>query len=74
MAYSDLDVTAGNAYSITIGAGGAKQKNGGITSFGTLLSANGGSASSGRIGGDGGTGGGAACSTADAVNKGGNGT
>lgn len=69
MAYSPLDVVPGTQYSITIGRGGQKTYNssrntyvggnGGITSFGTLLSANGGSGSSGMDGGDGGSGGGA---------------
>ena len=69
MAYSELSVTPGTAYPLTIGAGGAGGKttsnsntgtvgsNGGITSFGTLLSASGGSGGS-QSGGAGGTGGG----------------
>lgn len=68
MAYSQLEVSPGTTYPITIGAGGKKTYNsdrhiyiggnGGITSFGTLLSANGGSGSNGVNGGDGGSGGG----------------
>ena len=58
MAYSELDVTPGTAYPVTIGAGGSSGSAGGVTSFGTLLSANGGTAASNYNGGSGGTGGG----------------
>lgn len=43
MKAQNVAVTPGQAYPITIGAGGAASSNGGATSFGTLLSANGGS-------------------------------
>ena len=62
MAYSELAVTPGTAYPVTIGAGGKfasnKAGSGGVTSFGTLLSANGGSGATGTKGGSGGSGGG----------------
>jgi hypothetical protein len=60
MAYSEFDVTSGNAYPITIGAGGAADGVGGITSFGTLLSANGGGKATPTKAGCGGSGGGGA--------------
>lgn len=44
LAQGDLDVTPGAQYAITIGTGGAAKNAGGATSFGTLLSANGGGA------------------------------
>lgn len=43
MKAQNVAVTPGQAYPITIGAGGTASRNGGATSFGTLLSANGGS-------------------------------
>lgn len=69
MAKSTLTVTPGQSVPVTIGAGGAVSKAGGTTSFGSLLSANGGSAGGdgttsgasngyGGKGGDGGSGGG----------------
>lgn len=70
MKVQNVAVTPGQAYPITIGAGGAASRNGGATSFGTLLSANGGSGGSaastnsngyylyGGAGGNGGSGGG----------------
>ena len=67
MKAQNVAVTPGQAYPITIGAGGADSRNGGATSFGTLLSANGGSHGSAAsidrnyghylYGGDGGNGG-----------------
>ena len=61
MAESDLNLTKGTKYAITIGAGGksgsSSGASGGATSFGTLLSANGGSGG-GNMGGSGGSGGG----------------
>lgn len=66
MKAQNVAVTPGQAYLITIGAGGAASRNGGATSFGTLLSANGGSCGSAAstnsngyylYGGDGGNGG-----------------
>lgn len=68
MAKSTLTVTPGQSIAITIGAGGGVNRNGGTTSFGTLLSAQGGesggsgtatsSSARGGDGGDGGAGGG----------------
>ncbi|MFQ9148248.1 MAG: glycine-rich domain-containing protein [Eubacteriales bacterium] len=63
MAYAELNVTPGSTYPITIGTGGSgaaqsqSAGNGGITSFGTLLSANGGEAPTIDHGGNGGAGG-----------------
>lgn len=60
MALKSLNVVSGNSYVITIGKGGAAGKAGGTTSFGTLLSANGGGvAQYVQYGSSGGTGGGA---------------
>lgn len=64
MKSSTLTVTPGTRYPVTIGSGGAGGSSsatagaGGATSFGTLLSANGGSIGSYNVGGNGGTGGG----------------
>lgn len=64
MKSSTLTVTPGTRYPVTIGRGGAGGSSsatagaGGATSFGTLLSANGGSIGSYNVGGNGGTGGG----------------
>ena len=64
MKSSTLTVTPGTRYPVTIGGGGAGGSSsatagaGGATSFGTLLSANGGSIGSYNVGGNGGTGGG----------------
>ncbi|NCB04482.1 MAG: hypothetical protein EOM69_03045, partial [Clostridia bacterium] len=64
MAYASLEVIPGVGYPVTIGAGGKNNggtgESGGITSFGTLLSASGGSAATmaNGNGGDGGSGGG----------------
>ena len=60
---SELTIPLGAEIDIICGAGGAKQTDGGATSFGTLLTANGGSkgedgAGNGGKGGDGGAGGG----------------
>ena len=74
MAESNLSLTKGTSYEITIGAGGAAATyeggNGGATSFGTLLSANGGSGAY-SSGGSGGSGGGGA---GDGGSKGGAGS
>lgn len=53
MAKSVLTVTPGKIIEITIGIGGASDGSGGITSFGTLLSANGGKSRDGGSGGGG---------------------
>lgn len=58
MAYGEYAMTEGDTYTVTIGAGGAPASDGGTTSFGTLLTANGGLGSTGAAGGAGGTGGG----------------
>lgn len=62
MAYNAFDVTKNQSISITIGAGGEEGSSGGVTSFGNLLSANGGGAGGAQDaaynGGSGGTGGG----------------
>lgn len=64
MAYSELNVTPGTSYPVTIGKGGAKRYgssygyNGGASSFSNLLSASGGGAPSTSGGGNGGSGGG----------------
>lgn len=65
MAYAKLAVTPGTQYAVTIGAGGAaitnsgSGKNGGATSFGSVVSAAGGNGgNSTGAGGNGGTGGG----------------
>lgn len=65
MEYKEVTITPGNTIRITIGNGGAPGRNGGATSFGSLLTANGGgagqsaSANGGGNGGSGGSGGGA---------------
>ena len=60
MAQKDITVTAGQKFSVTIGSGGKHSAPaGGTTSFGSLLSAAGGSGASGANGGSGGSGGGA---------------
>lgn len=56
-------VEPNTAFPVIIGAGGSAGGAGGPTSFGTLVTANGGSASSGRNGGNGGTGGGSGYSS-----------
>lgn len=53
MAKSVLTVTPGKIIKITIGTGGASDRSGGITSFDTLLSANGGQSRNGGSGGGG---------------------
>ena len=64
MAFGTFTVTPGTTYQITIGAGGQGISNtepayaGGTTTFGSLLSADGGQGGSEDQGGDGGTGGG----------------
>ena len=56
MVVGELEVVKGQSYPVTIGVGSIDA--GGVTSFGTLLSASGGSAGSTMVGGDGGSGGG----------------
>lgn len=51
-------VSPGQTFSVTIGAGGDKEKDGNTTSFGTVLSANGGKKGTGNPGSNGGSGGG----------------
>lgn len=62
MAYGEFAVTPGQKIPVTIGLGGYNSTNtsgaGGVSSFGTLLSASGGAAGSSSAGGDGGSGGG----------------
>lgn len=73
----NVKVTPGEFVSVTIGAGGAVNQNGGVTSFGTYLAADGGAAYSGtgKKGGDGGSGGGGAGGhrSADSLSTGGSG-
>ena len=58
LAKGEFEVIPGSEYVITIGAGGAAGSDGGKTSFGDLLSTNGGQSGSGSAGGDGFAGGG----------------
>ena len=82
MATKIVDLVKNTEVSVTIGAGGAHNAMGGVTSFGTYVSANGGESSfsySGALkgGGHGGSGGGSSCYTTAAVTsygKGGNGS
>ena len=53
MAHKVFAIKGGSSYTITIGKGGASDQSGGVTAFGQLLSANGGSINNGGSGGGG---------------------
>ena len=72
MSLKSLTVTPGASYVVTIGKGGAAESAGGVTSFGNLLSANGGGVSTAMTDGCSGGSGGGGVSTY--VSMGGNGS